>query len=459
MELYDLIVIGGGPGGYLCAERAAQEGLKVALFEKNEVGGTCLNEGCIPTKTLLYSAKMYRQASESAVFGVSAENISFDHGKVIKRKAKVVRTLVNGVKATLKANKVNVITAVAQIIGKCEEKYVVVNVNTEEKYSAEKICIATGSYALIPPIPGAKEGLGTGFVMTNKEALNLDVLPEHLVVIGGGVIGLEMACYYASVGVRVTIIEMCDKIAGTTDRDICKVLMDTYEKKGMEFYLFSKLIQIKEHSIIIERDGEEQEISCDKVLMSVGRRAAIPDIGLENIGVLVERGAIVTDEHLVTNVENVYAVGDCNGKLMLAHTAYREAEVAVHHMCGINDIMNYDVLPSVIYTDPEVASVGDTLESAKSKGINAREIIIPMIYSGRYLAENEGGKGFAKMIIDDNQKVLGIHLVGSYASELILSTVIMLGTEMTLDEMKKIVFPHPTVGEVIREALFQIKTH
>lgn len=458
MEAYDLIVIGAGPGGYLCAQRAAQAGLRTALFEKREVGGTCLNKGCIPTKTLLYSAKMYRHATESGAFGVSAENVVFDHGKVVRRKGNVVKTLVNGVKAALRACKVEVVPAQAHIVGKEDGKFVVEDAEAGSRYLAERLCIATGSSAFVPEITGAKEGLERGFVMTSREALDLCVLPEHLVVVGGGVIGLEMACYYASVGVKVTIVEMLDKIAGATDKDICKVLMDTYGKKGMEFYLSTKLLKIKEQSVVIEQDGKTQEITCDKVLMSVGRRAVTEGVGLENIGVQVEKGAIVTDEHLKTNVENVYAAGDCNGKMMLAHTAYREAEVAVHHMCGIEDVMDYSAVPSVIYTDPEAACIGETLESAKAKGINAQQVMVPMGYSGRYLAENERGAGFVKMILDEEEKLAGVHIVGSYASEIILSAGIMLGTKMTLEEMKKIVFPHPTMGEVVREGLFQFKT-
>lgn len=455
MEIYDLIVIGGGPGGYLCAERAAEEGMKVLLFEEREIGGTCLNEGCIPTKTLLFSAKMYRHATESKAFGVETADVVYHHEKVIARKRKVVRTLVGGVKAGLKARKVQIIPERAEIKGKEDTCYLVVSASGES-YGAKKLCIASGSYAFVPPVPGAAQGLESGFVMTNREALVSEELPEKLVVIGGGVIGLEMACYYASVGVHVIIVEMLDKIAGQTDRDICKVLMDAYGKRGMEFYLSTKLLEIRDGEVLIERDGEHQVLACDKVLMSVGRRANTEGIGLENIGVERERGAIVVNEHLQTNVENVYAVGDCNGRIMLAHTAYREAEAAVNHMTGKEDEMDYQAIPSVIYTDPEVASVGYTLDAAKAAGIKAREVKIPMMYSGRYVAETERGTGFAKFVVDDEKRLIGVHMVGSYASELILSAEVMMGNKMTIEEMKKIIFPHPTVGEVLREGIFQI---
>lgn len=328
--------------------------------------------------------------------------------------------------------------------------------DSNEEYRATRLCVATGSDAVIPPIPGVEEGIAGGFVLTNREALDLAELPDTLVVIGGGVIGLEMACYYVSVGVHVIVVEMLDKIAGTTDGDISKALMDAYGRRGMDFHLSTRLVSIGEQAVVIEKDGIGQEIACDKVLMSVGRKAVTQGIGLESIGVKTERRGIVTDEHLLTTAENVYAVGDCNGRIMLAHTAYREAEVAVNHMVGRTDAMDYQLIPSVIYTDPEVASVGYTLEAAKEKGIAATEITVPMMYSGRYAAETERGNGFAKIVVGGDKKLLGIHLIGSYASELILSAEMMIGLEMPLEEIRKIVFPHPTVGEVLREGLFKI---
>lgn len=455
MEIYDLIVIGGGPGGYLCAERAAESGMKVLLFEEHEIGGTCLNEGCIPTKTFLFSAKMYRHATESKTLGIEVNEVTYNHNKVVNRKDKVVKTLVNGIKMGLKARKVEVIAKKATIKRKTENGFMVEDARGES-YETKRLCLASGSYAYVPPVPGVKEGFESGFVMTNREALESDMLPKELVVVGGGIIGLEMGCYYASVGVHVIIVEMLDKIAGETDEDICKVIMDTYRKKGMEFYLSTKLLEIHEGEVVIEKDGQKQTIVCDKVLMSVGRRANISGMGLENIGISTDRGAIMVDEHLCTNVDNVYAVGDCNGKVMLAHTAYREAEVAVNHMIEKEDIMDYHVVPSVIYTEPEVASVGYTLNAAKEAGLDAKEIKIPMAYSGRYVAETEQGVGFVKLVVDSGKKLLGVHMVGSYASELILSAAIMLGSKMTVEKMKKIVFPHPTVGEVLREGIFQI---
>ena len=455
MELFDLLVVGGGPGGYLCAERAAQGGLKVALFEKRALGGTCLNEGCIPTKTLLNSSKMYRHATESAAFGVTVTGATYDHAKVIDRKNKVVKTLVSGVGATMSANKVTVITGDAKIAGRVEGGFAVEANGTT--YNGRRLAIASGSETVVPPVPGLKEGLASGFVVTNREVLDLKELPKDLVVIGGGVIGLEMAYYFASVGVKVTVIEMMPKIAGATDPEICKVLQDSFVKRGMVFKLSSKVLEVKANSVIYEENGEKKEIACDKVLLSAGRRPATAGIGLETLGLEMDRAAIVTDRHLCTTVQNVYAIGDCNGKVMLAHTAYREAEVAVNHMLGKPDEMRYDVIPAVIYTDPEVASVGHSKDGAEKLGMNVKEVKLPMSYAGRYLAENEGGKGFIKLIVDtDRNRLVGCHMVGSYASEIIMTATMMVDTELTPARLQKLVFPHPTVAEMIREAIFHI---
>ena len=455
MEKFDLLVIGGGPGGYLCAERAAQGGLKVALFEKRALGGTCLNEGCIPTKTLLNSSKMYRHAKESEAYGVTATGVTFDHAKVIARKDKVVKTLVSGVGATMSANKVTVIDGNAVIEGRAEEGFAVKVSGTV--YTGRRLAIASGSETVIPPVPGLKEGIASGFVVTNREVLDMKELPKELVVIGGGVIGLEMAYYFASVGVPVTVIEMMPKIAGATDPEICKVLTDSFEKRNMTFKLSCKVLEVKANSVIYEENGEKKELICDKVLLSAGRRPATAGIGLETLGLQMDRAAIVTDRHMCTTVQNVYAVGDCNGKSMLAHTAYREAEVAVNHMLGKWDEMRYDVIPAVIYTDPEVASVGYSKDDAQKQGMNVKEVKLPMSYAGRYLAETNGGKGFIKLVVDtDRNRLVGCHMVGSYASEIIMTATMMVDTEMHPERLKKLVFPHPTVAEMIREAIFHI---
>ena len=455
MEHFDLLVIGGGPGGYLCAERAAQGGMSVCLFEERSMGGTCLNEGCIPTKTLLNSVKLYRHATESAAFGVTAENVVLDHAAVMKRKGQVVKQLVTGVESAMKAHKITVIREKAKIAGRTEGGFQVDAGG--ESYAGARLVIASGAEAAVPPVAGMKEALERGFALTSREALDLQELPKEMAVIGGGVIGLEMAYYFAMSGVKVTIIEMLPKIAGNTDPEICKVLMDDYKKRNMTFKLECKVLEITGDSVVYEEKGQRQEVKCGAVLVSTGRRPNTAGLGLERLGIEMDRPAVVTDRHLCTNVAGVYAIGDCNGKSQLAHTAYREAEVAVNHMLGVRDEMRYDVIPAVIYTDPEVASVGESVESAQAKGLNVKEVKLPMLFAGRYVAENRGGRGFIKLVVDtDRNCLVGCHMVGSYASEIIMTAVMMVDTGLPPERLKKLVFPHPTVAEVIREALFQI---
>lgn len=456
MEKYDVLVIGGGPGGYLSAERAAQGGLKAAVIEKRWLGGTCLNEGCMPTKSLLYCAKQYAAARHSGDYGVSAAAVSIDHAKVVERKNKVVKTLVSGVRNTLKNHNVSIYMAEANIQGRGDDGSFLVMAG-ETPLAADRLVIATGSVPTVPPVPGLTEGLASGFVVTNRELLDMKTLPDSMVCIGGGVIGLEMACYFAAVGVKVTIIEMMSKIAGSTDQEICSSLMKTYKEEDMEFKLSARVLEIGTGSVIYEDAEGRHELPCGKVLLSAGRRANTAGLNLEALGVQTERGAVVTDRYLCTNVNGVYAVGDCNGKLMLAHTAYREAEVAVNHMLGIRDEMCYEAIPSVIYTSPEVASVGETQESAEKKGMRVKTVKVPMMYSGRYVAETLNGDGFCKLVYDlDRQCLAGVQLIGPYASETIWGAALMLETQLPLSQLKKLVFPHPAVCEVIREGLFMI---
>ena len=452
---YDLIVIGGGPAGYLAAERASHHNLNTLLIEKRFIGGVCLNEGCIPSKALLYSAKIYDNAKHGVKYGVTCGDISFDHKVVIARKNKVVKTLVMGIKAQLKNNGVTIIEGVATITGKDSEGYIV-KVNDVE-YSTNRLLIATGSMPVIPPITGLKEGIEKGNILTNREILNIEEIPKTLVIIGGGVIGLEMASYFTSAGSKVTVIEMLDHIAGNTDKEISEILMKNYQKKGVEFKLSSKVIEVKEGRVVFEAGGEQFTVEADKILASIGRRPVTEGLGLEKIGVELDRGRIKVDERGKTNIPEVYAAGDVNGVSMLAHTAYREAEVCINNIIGKKDVMRYDAIASVIYTNPEVGCVGETEESAKQKGIDYEVSNISMRYSGRYLAENDGGNGICKVLIDKKyNKLIGVHMIANYASEVIFSAAMMIEIEMKIEDIKELVFPHPTVGEIIREGIFQL---
>lgn len=452
--VYDLIIIGGGPAGYLAAERAGEAGLNTLLIEKRFIGGVCLNEGCIPSKALLYSAKLYDGASHGEKYGITVENIKLNHQAVVARKRKVIDTLVGGIKMKLKKLKVTVVEGEGHIEKRNSEGFCV-SVNGTE-YAGSRLLIATGSEASVPPIPGLKEGLASGFVLTNREILELQEIPERLVVIGGGVIGLEMASYFNTAGSKVTVVEMLNKIAGPTDAEISKILQKNYEKKGVTFKLGARVTEVTDKGVVYELNGNKETVEADKVLLSIGRRPSTNGLGLENIGVNTERGAIKTDEQGRTNVAGVYAAGDVNGSHMLAHVAYRESEVAINTILGKKDHMRYNAVPSVIYTNPEVACVGETEESAKAKGMDVACVNLTMKYSGRYVAENEGGDGICKLIIDKKRnRLVGVHMIGNYSSEIIVSAVTMIETEMRIEDIKEIIFPHPTVCEIIREGIFE----
>ena len=453
-EVYDLIVLGGGPGGYLAAERAAHAGLKTLLLEKRSLGGVCLNEGCIPSKALLNSAKTFEHARHAAAYGVTCGDVKVDQAAVVARKGKVVRTLVSGVKAKMKANGVTVVMEEAKIQGKNADGFLVSAAG--QTYTGKRLIIATGSSPAVPPIPGVKENLGD-FVMTNREVLDLTQIPERFTVIGGGVIGLEMAAYYAAVGSKVTVVEMLDHIAGPTDREISTRLQKELEAKGVVFLLGHACEKVEKGTVYVKApDGTTKAIAADKVLLSIGRRANYMDIGLETIGVETERPGIKTDPMCRTNVPDVYAIGDVNGHHMLAHTAYREAEVAVNNILGKKDYMRYHANPSVIYTMPEVASVGKTEEECKEKGIDYEVKKLSMMYSGRFVAENEGADGLCKIIVDKKKRtVLGVHLIGAYAGEMIWGAAQMLEMQLRVTDARQIIFPHPTVSEIIREVLWE----
>jgi len=459
--MYDLAIIGAGPGGYVAAERAGAKGLKVVLFEKRELGGVCLNEGCIPTKTLLYSAKVYDYAKHADMYGVNVDGAGFDFGKIIDRKEKVVKKLVGGVKAGVKGAKAEIVKGDAVIKGRSSEG---ISVECEGKeYQSRNLLICTGSEAVVPPFPGLKEA--GDVIVTNREILALREQPKELVIIGGGVIGMEFASFFNSIGTKVTVVEMMPKILGPMDEEISQMLQGVYAKRGVEFCLRCKVTGIEGNTVVYEDpEGKVCRVSGDKILVSVGRRAVLQGYGLENLGVELALNpagrpyGIKVDDKMRTNIPGVYAAGDVTGFSMLAHTASREGEVAVNNICGQADHMRYNAIPGVVYTNPEVAGVGLTEAEAAKKGIEYKVVKLPMAYSGRFVAENERGEGICKVLVGPKyHEVLGVHMMGNPCSEMIHSACIAIEQEMTVEQLKEVVFPHPTVSEILKETVFTVK--
>ena len=453
--MIDLAMIGGGPAGYVAAERAGAKGLKVVLFEKRELGGVCLNEGCIPTKTLLYSAKIYDSAIHGDKYGVFAKDATFDFGKIVDRKSRVVRRLVAGVGAKMKAHGVQVVKGEAMIEGRSSEG-IKISCNGEQ-FMAANLLICTGSEAFVPPIPGLKEA--GDIILTNREILALKEQPKSLVIIGGGVIGMEFASFYNSLGTKVTVVEMLPEILNGLDKELSAMLRGIYAKKGVEFNLSCKVTKIDGNVVTyVDAENNEHTVSGDKILVSVGRRPVTAGFGLENLGVELNRGGIKVDNKMRTNVPGVYAAGDVTGFSLLAHTASREGEVVVNNLTGREDSMRYDAIPGVVYTNPEISGVGLTEESAKQKGIAYKVASLPMAYAGRFVAENEGGNGVCKVIVGQKYgEVLGVHMLGNPSSEMIYGACMAIEAEMTIKELEEVVFPHPTVSEIFKETLFAIE--
>ncbi len=449
--MYDLAIIGGGPAGYVAAENAGAKGLKTVLFEKRELGGVCLNEGCIPTKTLLYSAKMYEHAQGGKKYGITAENVLFDYKKIADRKTKVVRKLVAGIKMKMENHNVEVVRGDA-CIESGNTACIKITCNGQS-YEAAHLLICTGSEAFVPPIPGVE---GNEAVLTNREILALTAAPASLVIIGGGVIGMEFASFYNSLGVPVTVIEMLPEILGGMDKEVAEMVRGIYAKRGVKFCLGCKVTAI-EGNTVHYTDGEGNALTAegDKILMSVGRRAVLKGFGLENIAVETERG-IKVNEYMQTTMPNVYAAGDVTGFSLLAHTASREGEVAVNHITGNADKMEYNAIPGIVYTNPEVSSVGLTEEQATAQGIEYRVSKLPMTYSGRFVAENEGQMGLCKILADKEGYVIGVHMVGNPSGEFICAACMAITHKITTEELKRTVFPHPTVSEILKEGLFEL---
>ncbi|MDQ0290211.1 dihydrolipoyl dehydrogenase [Oligosphaera ethanolica] len=444
--MYDLIVIGAGPGGYEAAAYAAKLGKKVALFEKNELGGTCLNVGCIPTKTLLRSAKALEDCHEAKLYGVHTAEATIDMAAVQARKKSVVDILIKGVAGMLKRAGVDVIKAEAKITAPGK-------VSADGKtYEAANILVATGSVPAAPPIPGLRDN---PLVLDSTGILDLNAVPDSLVVIGGGVIGLEFASFFATVGSKVTVVEMLPKIAPVVDDDIAKGLMTALKKLGVTFNLSCKVTRIEGSTLVFtDPDGKEQQVTGTYILNSTGRSPVLKGVGLEECGVVFDRRGIKTDEFGKTNVPGIWACGDVTGRCLLAHAATREGVVAVNNMFGKPDRMRYCAIPSVVYTHPEVAQVGATEAELKEKGVAYRKAVMPMAIAGRFIVENAGKTGTVKVLVSEKYgQVLGVHMIGGSCGEFIASAAAMVELELCVEDVHQIVFPHPTCSEALKETI------
>ena len=443
---YFLAIIGGGPAGYTAAEKASKAGKDVVLFEQNTVGGTCLNVGCIPTKSLLYGAKQYYNATHAAKYGVTANEVRFDFAAMQKRKTIVVRKLVAGIKQRLNNEHCTLVNGFAKVESRTDE-LVTISCNGET-YEAENLMICTGSTNFVPPIPGIKDNPA---VWDSTDALNATELPKSIIIVGGGVIGMEFATLYHELGVPVTVIEALPTILPNLDPEVVAVLAEKYKKAGINLLTETRVESIEGGKVTA--NGVEYE--AERILVSVGRRANLN--GLEALkDIELNRGAIVVDDFCKTNLPNVYACGDVTGKIMLAHVAARQAEVAVGRMLKIIPLQRiaYNAIPSVVYTNPEIASVGITEAQAEAMNIPVEVKKLPMTFSGRFMAENEGETGLCKMIVDaKNHSVLGVHMIGNPCSEFVAAASFAVRMGYTTAEMEQVVFPHPTVSEILHEIL------
>ena len=444
--MYNLAIIGGGPAGYTAAEKATKAGMSVVLFEKDALGGTCLNVGCIPTKTLLYSAKQYHNAVHADKYGVKVENATFDYLKIAQRKTKTVRKLVAGIKARLQG--CTVVQGEATVVSHTTD-CVTISCG-EETFGAEKLLICTGSNNFVPPIPGIAEN---EHVWSSTEALAATELPASIAIIGGGVIGMEFATLYMELGVPVTVIEALPNILPNIDAEIVSLLRARYEKAGITFFTGARVQSVEGDTIHYTcADAPEATVQADKILVCVGRRANLQ--GLQNLTDLeLNRNTICVNAHMQTSIPNIYAAGDVTGKIMLAHVASRQAEVAVDHMLGLPAEMHYNAVPSVVYTNPEIAAVGLSENDIQgNENLEVRKL--PMTYSGRFMAENEGENGLCKLIIDKaSQHLLGAQMLGNPCSEFIVAAAMAIESGFTADQLARIIFPHPTVSEILKEVV------
>jgi len=447
--MYDLIVLGAGPGGYEAAAHAGELGKKVALIEKKHIGGICLNSGCIPTKTLLYSAKILQVCKEAEDYGIKTGKLEIDYGKIQKRKKEVVALLLKGIEGKLKRSGVEIIWGEGRLLSKNT-----IEIN-KKSYETKKILIATGSRPAVPPV----KGIDSSNVLDSTAILELDRIPKSLAVIGAGAIGLELACFFNEMGTNVKVIEMLPHIAYQMDTEITSYLLKSLGKKGIDFALTNRVNAIDKKEIShMDENGKTETTQSKIILNATGRLPNLENIGLDEIGILYDDKGIKTDLQGKTSVSGIWACGDVTGRCLLAHAATREGIVAVNNMFGKRDVMRYKAIPNVIYTHPEVAGVGATEQMLQQEEIDYQKNLLPLNVSGRFIAENEKKVGYVKVLTGTRyHEILGVHIIGGAAGEMIYGIATFIEMEMRVEDIKEIVFPHPTVSEAVKEAICQIK--
>ncbi|EAX46425.1 dihydrolipoamide dehydrogenase [Thermosinus carboxydivorans Nor1] len=448
-----IVIIGGGPGGYVAAIRAAQLGAEVHLVEADRLGGTCLNVGCIPTKSLLHTAQLYREVQKGGLIGLKADNVRVDWPVLQSRKQATVTRLVKGVESLLKANKVTVHKGQAALK---DARTVIVSGETEKEVAADIIVLATGSEPVKLNFPGAE----LPGVIDSTAALSLPSVPTSLVIVGGGVVGIEFAALYSALGARVTVVELLPEILPPVDGEIAVKVRQELTRQGVTFLTGARLTEVRQGdgalTALVEAGGKVEEVTGEYVLVAVGRRPRTQGLGLEAVGVALDRGRITVDEHFVTTVPGIYAVGDCNGQIMLAHAASAQGIAAVEHALGHQAAYYPQTIPSCIYIQPEVAGVGLTEEEAKKQGIAYKTGLFPLSASGKAVIDG-GMSGLVKVIAGEKYgEILGVHIFGPRATDLIGEAALAIRLEATVDELVTTIHGHPTISEALAEAALAV---
>ena len=440
MTTSDIIIIGSGPGGYRAAAYAAANGLTVTIFEEGHVGGTCLNCGCIPTKTLCRNAEIVETLKKADTFGLDALSYQLNFQRVAARKNQVVETLRTGVETLLSVPGISLVREKAHFI---DNKTVAAG---DETYTAQHIIIATGSQSKMLPVPGIDKPI----VMTSTELLDIQEVPQRLCIVGAGVIGMEFASIFSSLGSEVTVVEFLKECLPALDSDVAKRLRQTLSKRGVNFLMQSGVKEVTDTGVVYDRKGKGGAVEADVVLIATGRAPRIDGLDLEKAGVETNRGGIITDEHLRTNVPGIYAIGDVNGRMMLAHAATFQGLHVINNILGKEDNIRLDLIPAAIFTLPEAACVGMTEEQCKSSGMTYTCRKGYYRANGKALAMDET-EGFVKLMADGEGRIIGCHLFGAHAADLVQEVSSLMALGATTNQLRDIVHIHPTLSEILQE--------